>query len=95
MSDETTAKDVHEGSFSRNIENEIRNIKQQIIGWKTAKNQKNNDNQVLQGKQKITRAQWQQEAFMIRMQKIAKRRRGFMKQQMLEEKALKIKGKYF
>jgi len=93
ITDPDTANSVHVGATAKQTEHDIINVKKQLEEWDKTKAASKENNVNTESKKKITRSQWQQEAFMLRMQKVAKRRRGFHKQAMLEFKALKIKGK--
>jgi hypothetical protein len=93
INDDETALKVHDGTLSKKLDKDLEIIWVQFEKWRLERAEKNPDNKQMLAQKKITRAQWQEEAFMIRMQKVAKRRRNMLKQQMLEDKASRIKGK--
>jgi hypothetical protein len=56
-------------------------------GWWSTRNQNRKDAARSTQSLKLTRLKWQEEAFMLRMQKIAKKRRAIIKRDMLKDKA--------
>jgi hypothetical protein len=94
MSEPEYTKELHKVFATAFQLEESEKIMKEFKTWNEARILANQRQEYQGQKKKLTRAKWQEEAFMFRMQKLAKKRRGMKKQQMLEDKAHYIKAKF-
>jgi hypothetical protein len=74
-------------TFSNTINAKLTSIMAEYDQWWSTRNQNNKSAAKSSQNVKLTRLKWQEEAFMLRMQKIAKKRRAIIKREILEDKA--------
>jgi len=93
FNDQELAKDIHKNVIANQKQENLNQITQEYAQWLESRVKQGRKEDKTDTKKKLTRAKWEEEKFMIRMQKIAKKRRGLKKQEMLEYKAMKLKNK--